>query len=375
MSMLTAYRGRRVLITGHTGFKGSWLTIWLAKLGAHISGYSLAAPTEPSNFEVCGVEALIGDHRLGDVRDYPRFVACVAETQPDFIFHMAAQPLVRLGYADPRGTFEANVMGTVNLLEAVREGGRAPVSVIIVTSDKAYENREQVWGYRECDAMGGHDPYSASKGASEIAVASYRRAFFPGDRVCEHGVQIASVRAGNVIGGGDWAADRLVPDMVRAFSQGLPVEIRQPGALRPWQHVLEPLSGYLTLGAALDRDTSGRFADGWNFGPHSRDATSVGTLADMFSEAWTASGDGPAASWFDCSAGAQVHEARTLRLSIDKAVSELGWEPQWGLRETIRRTADWYAAFQQGKTDMLARCKADIADYEAAMMRNEAVPP
>jgi CDP-glucose 4,6-dehydratase len=275
-SLRATYAGKRVLLTGHTGFKGAWLTLWLHRLGAQVFGFALA-PEPQSLFESAGVGAHC-EHRIGDVRTLAQVIAAVGESQPDFVFHLAAQALVRRSYDEPLLTLETNVNGTAHVLEALR-GLKRPCAVVVVSSDKAYENREWVHGYREDDAMGGFDPYSMSKGATELVTASWRRSFFPPARLQSHGVAVGSARAGNVIGGGDWAVDRIVPDCIRSLSQGRPVGVRSPAAVRPWQHVLEPLGGYLTLGAALASPQAAAYCEGWNFGPETASARPVSELA------------------------------------------------------------------------------------------------
>ncbi|MCB2153409.1 CDP-glucose 4,6-dehydratase [bacterium] len=354
------WNGKKVFLTGHTGFKGSWFALWLADMGASVTGYALAPPTEPSNFVVSGVQETLARHHEADLRDHEALVAAVREAKPDVVFHLAAQPLVRLSYREPRETFDVNVMGTVNLLEAVRLADH-PCTVVVITSDKCYENREHIWGYRECDAMGGYDPYSASKGAAEIVVSSYRRSFFHPGKVAEHGIHLASARAGNVIGGGDWAVDRIVTDMVQCLSQERAVEIRNPQAIRPWQHVLEPLSGYLLLAEKMHGGENAElYCDGWNFGPLPGNEATVRRLADAFVEEW---GSG---SWDDQSHGNHPHEAGILRLAIEKAISKLDWYPRWNFGETIRRTSAWYRRYYAGEQAMRDACLADIQAYESA---------
>lgn len=362
-----ALAGKSVFVTGHTGFKGSWLALWLARLGARVTGYSLPPPTQPSIFVAAGVHEVLAQHHEGDIRDGARMAQAMRAAEPDVVFHLAAQPLVRTSYADPRETFDVNIIGTASVLDAVRSLGR-PCVVIVITSDKCYENREQAFGYRETDPMGGFDPYSASKGAAEIVVASYRRSFFPFERDSDHGVRLASARAGNVIGGGDWAQDRIVSDIARSLAAGRAVPVRNPGATRPWQHVLEPLGGYLLLAARMLAPTDGaRLAEGWNFGPSSTEAVTVGELVDLFLAAW---GGG---SWEDVSTVGQLHEAHMLRLSIDKAVALLGWRPRWTVRESVRRAAIWYRDFylrpesERGSGFMRKSCMADIEDYQAGI--------
>lgn len=364
-----AFAGKSVFVTGHTGFKGAWLTLWLTRLGARVTGYSLPPPTQPSTFVAAGVREVLAQHHEADIRDGARLAKAMHAAAPDVVFHLAAQPLVRASYAEPRETFDVNVIGTASVLDAVRALGR-PCAVVIITSDKCYENREQVFGYRETDPMGGFDPYSASKGAAEIVVSSYRQSFFPSlpaEREASHGVRLASARAGNVIGGGDWAQDRIVADIARNLSAGHPVPVRNPRAIRPWQHVLEPLGGYLLLAARMLAGPDGaRLAEAWNFGPSSVESVTVGQLVDLFVSAW---GSG---SWKDTSTPGQVHEAHLLRLSIDKAVTLLGWRPRWAVRETVQRTATWYRTFyERGEADrtpgfMRENCLRDIADYESS---------
>jgi CDP-glucose 4,6-dehydratase len=347
------WRGRRVLITGHTGFKGSWLALWLAQMGAHISG--LALPAEPvSLYRQARVGELL-THYEGDIRDMARVEAVVQAANPEVVFHLAAQPLVRLSYATPVETFATNVQGSVHVLDACR---RAPDlrAVVCITSDKAYENREWVWPYRESDPMGGHDPYSASKGAAELVIAAYRRSFFsaPGAPL------VASVRAGNVIGGGDWAADRLVPDIIRALVAGERPLIRSPHAIRPWQHVLEALGGYLLIAQRLATgDTA--FAEGWNFGPADDDTRPVHAIADALCDAW-AQATGATAGWDVPDALSGPHEAATLKLDCAKARTQLGWRPAWGLAEALRRIAEWHAALARG-ADARAVSNDQLAAY------------
>jgi len=349
-------RDKRVFLTGHTGFKGSWLALWLSRLGAEVYGYSLPPPTEPSNYVCSNVRNVLCGETLGDIRDRPLICEALTSFRPDVVFHLAAQPLVLEGYCNPFDTFDMNVMGTASLLEAVRKL-RQPCSVVCITTDKCYENREQVWGYRECDPMGGFDPYSASKGASEILIASYRQSFFLPAHLSEHGVQLASARAGNVIGGGDWARDRIVTDMVSALVSGRPVPVRNPHAIRPWQHVLEPLSGYLTLAASMLENPDRKWSSGWNFGPVSGSELSVAKLADTFIASW---GQG---AWVSQHVQEQPHEASILRLSIEKAGWELGWRPRWPCDEMVQRTASWYRRVLCEGADARQACEADIAAY------------
>jgi CDP-glucose 4,6-dehydratase len=353
----SAYSGRRVLVTGHTGFKGSWLTLWLTGLGAEVTGYALAPDTSPSLFERIG---LVRDCRsvIADVRDAERLTAVVEECRPEMILHLAAQPLVRRSYERPMETLGVNVMGTGNLLEAVRAAHR-PCAVVVVTSDKCYENREWLWGYREDEAMGGHDVYSMSKGAAELVTAAWRRSFFPPQRVAEHGVSLATARAGNVMGGGDWAADRIVVDSIAALAGGRPIPVRSPASIRPWQHVLEPLSGYLWLGARLLGPERASACEAWNFGPRQEDARPVRELVETLIRHW---GSG---SWVDCHDPAAPHEARQLRLSIEKALTRLGWGPRWRFDVAVQRTVQWYRAFHSGASanELADLCRRQIHEY------------
>lgn len=339
MAFLNSYRGKRVLLTGDTGFKGSWLALWLSRLGAEVHGLALP-PAEPHwLFVQAGLAGAIR-HRDGDIRDPLVVDRAVDEVRPDVVFHLAAQALVRSSYGEPVGTVATNVMGSVHVLDALRRAGR-PCSVVMVTSDKCYENREWPYAYRENDPMGGHDVYSMSKGAAELVVASYRRSFFPPGGP----IAVASARAGNVIGPGDWALDRIVPDAMRTLLHGGVLQVRNPGATRPWQHVLEPLSGYLWLGALLQRDGHEHIRDGWNFGPGLDAARSVAELAD---EMVRALGHG---RWSTDRAGSHPHEATFLRLSIEKASSLLGWRPVWDFATTVRRTVEGYVRLSERQGD------------------------
>jgi CDP-glucose 4,6-dehydratase len=330
-----AYAGARVFLTGHTGFKGAWLALWLTSLGAEVHGYALEPPTDPSLFLEADVEAAIASSTIADVRDRDAVEVALVAADPTHVFHLAAQPLVRLSYDTPVETFDVNVMGTVHVLEAAR---RAPSlrSIVVVTSDKCYENVEWEYAYREPDAMGGKDPYSASKGAAEIVAASYARSFFAtGD------VGVATVRAGNVIGGGDWALDRIVPDCVRALAADAPITIRNPSAVRPWQHVLEPLAGYLQVGARLAASPSDPVS-AWNFGPLPEGHVDVGTIADLAVAAW---GSG---SWVHDAPDAPVAEANLLRLDAGKAMTRLGWHPLWTVEQAVTETIAWYRGHANG---------------------------
>jgi len=356
---LSHFTGKSVFVTGHTGFKGSWLVLFLQSLGAKVHGYALAAPTEPSNFDVSRVQELCASHRIGDVRDASLLQQALRNSAPDFVFHLAAQPLVRDSYATPADTFDTNVMGTVRLLDAIRVIGR-PCTVVVVTSDKCYQNVEQVWGYREIDPMGGDDPYSASKGATELVIASYRKSFFPVESVANHGIRVATARAGNVIGGGDWARDRIICDMVRALSSGQAVPVRNPSAVRPWQHVLEPLGGYLLLAQRIAMSSEPHLMSCWNFGPLSNDVLPVAQLTELFLKVW---GEG---HWVHQASERPLHEAGVLRLSIDKAVNVLGWKPRFSVAQAIEKTANWYRTFYDGKGNMRETCFSDIRDYLTA---------
>lgn len=361
---LDSLRGRNVFVTGHTGFKGSWLCLWLEQLGATITGYALPPSTQPSNFEASRVLECLHDFHEADIRDLDALSNALVAAKPDVIFHLAAQPLVRESYRNPAETFATNVQGTVNVLEAVRRLGR-PCAVVLATSDKCYENREQARPFREEDRLGGHDPYSASKAAAEIVAASYRQSFFAPEKVQQHGVLLATVRAGNVIGGGDWSRDRIVVDIVESLRDGMPVAVRHPEAVRPWQHVLEPLSGYLLLAARMMETRDPMLAGAWNFGPRAEGHVCVRELVEMFLEDW---GSG---TWCAVPQVSALLEAGVLHLSIKKAARELGWLPRWGVREAVARTARWYKAFTPG-TDMSQACLRDLAAYEAAIPVNAA---
>jgi CDP-glucose 4,6-dehydratase len=356
---LKLLRGKQVFVTGHTGFKGSWLVMLLHRLGAHVTGYSLAPPTSPSLFDAAHVRELVADHHEADIRDSARLANAVVAARPDVVMHLAAQPLVRLSHRDPLETFSTNVVGTASVLDAVR-GLHRPCSVIVVTSDKCYEPHDDGHPHDETDPMGGRDPYSASKGAAELLAASYRRSYFPPERIAEHGVQLATVRAGNVIGGGDWAEDRIVTDIVRHLVAGQPVPVRNPAAVRPWQHVLEPLSGYLSLAAAMLAEPSARWCSGWNFGPAAGDDVTVRELAESFIEAW---GCG---SWEDVHDPRAPIETHALRLAIDKATAQLPWRPKLNPHEAIRRTATWFRKFTVGSAIARSLCDADIESHDCS---------
>ena len=356
------WQGRRVFLTGHTGFKGGWLSLWLRRLGAEVHGYALAPDAQPNMFERAQVAGALAQSTIADIRDLVALSTAVQQARPEVVIHMAAQALVRESYADPVGTYATNVMGTVNLLEAVR---RAPSvrAVVVVTTDKCYENREWVWGYREFDAMGGYDPYSSSKGCAELATAAYRQSFFNPSRHAEHGVAVGSARAGNVIGGGDWAADRLLPDIFRALEAGQPVRIRNPLSVRPWQHVLEPLRGYLTLAQRLYEDGP-RFAEAFNFGPRAQDAWPVSRVAEAVCQRW-----GAEARW-QHDAKTHTHEARSLTLDIAKADTILGWKPVLSVTDTLELAVDWTRAVAAGE-DALSTTLAQIEHYETLVAASD----
>lgn len=348
------WEGKRVFLTGHTGFKGSWLALWLQQLGANVTGFALAAPTQPSLFDVAQVGASMQSVH-GDVRDLPAVLRTMQAARPEIVIHMAAQSLVRLSYDTPVETYATNVMGTVHLLEAVRQtpGVKA---VVNVTTDKCYENKEWDWGYRENEPMGGFDPYSNSKGCSELVSSAYRSSFFHPSQHAQHGVALATARAGNVIGGGDWARDRLIPDILAAFEAGEQVAIRNPHATRPWQHVLEPLRGYLTLAERLYTDGPA-VAEGWNFGPHSDDAKPVEWIVQQLAKRW-----GPGVSW-QVDAAEHPHEASYLKLDISKAAQRLHWYPTLRLDQALGLIVDWSRAKQNG-SDMRTITQQQIAHYQ-----------
>ena len=347
------WEGKKVFITGHTGFKGSWLCLCLHQLGAAVTGYALDPPTDPSLFELCSVGGLVTSV-IGDVRDGEKLAAAMSAASPDIVIHMAAQPLVRDSYRIPVETFSINVMGTVNLLEAVR-GCSSVKAVVNVTTDKCYENREWAWGYRENEPMGGYDPYSSSKGCAELVTAAYRQSFFNPSTTQQPSAAIATARAGNVIGGGDWAAERLIPDCISALLKGDDIIIRNPRAIRPWQHVLEPLSGYLVLAQKLYGQGEA-FSGGWNFGPVESDARPVEWIVQRMCAAW---GNGAA---YKLDGGVHPHEAHYLKLDCSKARGELDWQPKWDLGTAIGKIIDWTLAYKDNR-DMREVCVAQIQDY------------
>ncbi|MGL4344552.1 MAG: CDP-glucose 4,6-dehydratase [Cellulosilyticaceae bacterium] len=328
-----SYQGKTVLVTGHTGFKGSWLCIWLNQLGANVIGYGLDPYSVQDNFVVTRLGEKMTDIR-GDIRDKQKLEEVFEQYKPEIVFHLAAQALVRVSYGQPVYTYETNVMGTVNVLECIRNTPETKVGIMI-TTDKCYENKEQIWGYKEEDALGGYDPYSSSKAAAEIAIAAWRRSYMNPDHYAKHGKCIASVRAGNVIGGGDWAKDRIIPDCIRALQSNKPIEIRNPKAVRPWEHVLEPLSGYLKLGQKILEDPV-KYSGSWNFGPNRESVVSVWEVAKRVVAAY---GKGEVR---DLSGGDGLHEASLLNLDISKAFFELEWRPTWGIDEAIKHTVAWY---------------------------------
>lgn len=348
------YPGKKVFVTGDTGFKGSWLALWLAELGADVTGFALEPPGTPSLFETLGLDKRIR-HIQGDIRDFERLNRAVEETKPDIVFHLAAQSLVRRSYREPRLTYETNVMGTLNLFEAVRNVGTAR-ALVNVTSDKCYENKEWVYGYRETDPMGGYDPYSSSKGCAEILTASYRNSFFHPDQYGKsHKTALASARAGNVIGGGDWAEDRLVPDCFRALSQGEPIVIRNPYGVRPWQYVLEPVAGYLWLGALLYQDGLS-YSGGWNFGPYDEDILPVRDVVQSVIDMW---GSGK----MEIQPSPNLHEAGLLKLDISKARFDLKWEPTYRIKQALEQTVAWYREYEAGNKNMLQFTLDQIERY------------
>jgi CDP-glucose 4,6-dehydratase len=343
------YRGKRVLVTGHTGFKGSWLSLWLNQLGAKVVGISLAPETKPNHWNLLGIKSNFQHHEL-DIRQAEQVSRVLKATQPEVVFHLAAQPFVRRSYRDPLETWSTNVMGTANVLEACRQN-RSVRAILAVTTDKCYENEEWAWGYRETDRLGGRDPYSASKAGSELVASSYRRAFFNTDGAA----LLATARAGNVIGGGDWSEDRLIPDLVRALAAQQSLEIRSPNATRPWQHVLESLSGYLLLGQKLIEGNK-NFEGAWNFGPERNGNRTVGDVLSELHTHW------PEMQWHQTMAP-QPHEANLLYLDSAKAHNQLGWQPVWNLDTTLEKTADWYRAFQRSRTTISTQ---QLAQYVEA---------
>ena len=349
------WQSRRVLLTGHTGFKGSWLALWLNQLGAEVTGLALAPENELNLFDNLQLDRIL-DHRICDLRDSDALKAVVTETQPQIVFHLAAQPLVRRSYVDPVSTWETNVFGTINLLEALRQLS-GPCTAVMITTDKVYRNNEWLYGYRENDSLGGHDPYSSSKAAAELAIASWRSSFCGKQSHQTPHLRIASARAGNVIGGGDWAADRIVPDAMRALAEGKPIGVRNPNATRPWQHVLEPLGGYLKLAKQLTSTADvGVLASTFNFGPQLEANRSVLELVEESLRHWPG-------KWEDQSDPTSPHEANLLNLVIDKAHHQLGWEPRWSFATTVKRTVNWYRRVQENQASALESCLEHLAAY------------
>jgi len=342
------WRGKRVFLTGHTGFKGSWLSLWLQSMGVTLRGISLAPPTEPALFEIASVADGM-DHIICDIRDFAAVNEQMSAFKPEIVIHMAAQPLVRLSYEQPISTYATNVLGTVHVLEAARNC-RSVKAIVNVTTDKCYENREWEWGYRESDPMGGHDPYSSSKGCAELVSAAYRSSF-----LADAGIAIATARAGNVIGGGDWAKDRLVPDILYSLERKQAVIIRNPSAIRPWQHVLEPLSGYMKLAESLYNEGQLN-AEGWNFGPYENDARSVQWIVEQMCEKW-----GHGARW-DLQSAGQPHEARFLKLDASKAKERLNWLPMWSLGTALSKVIEWHQMWMDGE-NIHGLCRRQIAQY------------
>ena len=345
------WQGKRVFLTGHTGFKGSWLSLWLVSLGAKVKGYALSPPTSPSLFIEANIDSII-DSQIADIRDQDTLHESMTKFSPDILIHMAAQPLVRYSYDEPIETYEVNVIGTAKVLEVARSCPNLK-AIVNITTDKCYENDERAEGYKEDDPMGGYDPYSSSKGCAELVASSYRRSFLQ-----DQGVGLASVRAGNVIGGGDWADDRLIPDILRSFENGSPVVIRNPKATRPWQHVLEPLSGYLILTQGLYEEQK-KYAEGWNFGPNEQDVKPVDWILDKMILKW------PNSSW-KLDSNSSPHEAGFLKLDIAKAKAKLGWNPVWELSHTLEKIIGWHRAWLD-KEDMQAMCLAEIKEYTRDM--------
>jgi CDP-glucose 4,6-dehydratase len=358
----TFWQGKRVFLTGHTGFKGSWLSLWLQEMGAVVKGYALEAPTTPSLFEVANVASGMEESHIADIRDAQTLFDSINAFKPEIVFHMAAQPLVRLSYDIPIETYSINVMGTVHLLDACRKI-KGIKAIVNITSDKCYENQEWVWGYRENEPMGGYDPYSNSKGCAELVATSFRQSYFHPSQYNEHGVGLASVRAGNVIGGGDWALDRLIPDMLNAFEQGKPVEIRSPHAIRPWQHVLEPLSGYICVAEKL-YNTGAEYSEAWNFGPNDQDAQPVQHIVEHLVTNW-----GDNAQWF-LSESEHPHEAHYLKLDCSKAHMKLQWQPIWSLDITLQKIVSWHKAWLS-KKDMHIYTLTEIQEYMNARASNK----
>ena len=351
------WKGKKVLVTGHTGFKGSWLSLWLQSLGAEVVGVSLDVPTTPSLYEQANVSENMISLRE-DIRDVVAIRKIFQDHLPEIVFHLAAQPLVRLSYREPVETYEINVMGTLHVLEGIRSVDSVR-SAVMITTDKCYQNKEWVWGYRETDTLGGHDPYSSSKGAAELLISSYRNSYFPQDKYSEHKTAIASARAGNVIGGGDWAEDRLIPDIIKAFQNNEKVIIRNPKSTRPWQHVLEPLSGYLKLAEQLEKNGD-QYAEAWNFGPAEIDARPVQWIIEKMVKLW-----GENANWIN-DKSEHPHEANYLKLDCSKAHMMLNWYPRWDLSETLLRIVEWHK-LKDAHNNYRKLCLTQINDYMKEM--------
>jgi CDP-glucose 4,6-dehydratase len=352
------WNGKRVFLTGHTGFKGSWLSLWLTSMGAHVTGYALAPNTLPNLYDVLDIGSVVHFSHIADIRNIIELNNAITIAQPEIVIHMAAQPLVRYSYTNPVETYATNVMGTVHVLECIRKLGCVRASVV-VTTDKCYENKEWVWGYRENEPMGGYDPYSNSKGCAELVTSAFRQSYFPDNLYSEHQHALASARAGNVIGGGDWSEDRLIPDALKAFEAGEALMIRNPMATRPWQHVLEPLSGYLILAQSLY--TAGtKFAGAWNFGPREGDARPVQEVVNLLIE------KSPVGAGWQQDQGEQPHEAHSLKLDCSKANQFLGWHPKWSLETAIQHIADWQSAFLS-KRDMREISLKQINAYQSTL--------
>ncbi|MEQ8241281.1 MAG: CDP-glucose 4,6-dehydratase [Cyclobacteriaceae bacterium] len=349
----STFKGKKVFLTGHTGFKGSWMLYWLHQLGAEITGYSLAPDSEKSLYNEINGDNLCHSI-IADIRDSKKLIECIHQSQPDFIFHLAAQPLVRLSYDIPAETFAVNAIGTANVLDGIK-ALQKPCTAVMITTDKVYENKEWHYPYRETDRLGGYDPYSASKACAELVISSYRNSFFNTNHYNSHKKSIASARAGNVIGGGDWAKDRIIPDIVRALTDGLPIQVRNPQAVRPWQHVLEPISGYLMLAAKMAEEPI-KFSNSWNFGPNAEDNLTVGELAKIATDQW---GHGEIIT---PKLAGQPHEAGLLKLDISKTVNELGWKPMWDAKKSIQMTLDWYKNFTE-KKHLVELVELDIKAY------------
>ena len=346
------WKDKKVLITGHTGFKGSWLSIWLKMMGAEVIGYALEPYTDRDNFVLTKLgEKII--HIIGDIRDYQKLYDVLRKYEPEFVFHLAAQPIVRESYINPKETFDVNIGGTVNLLECCRLTESVKV-IVNITTDKCYENKEWIWGYRENDRLGGYDPYSSSKAGSEIVTAAYRQSFFNPEKVNKHGKNIASARAGNVIGGGDWQTDRLIPDCISSLEKSELVIIRNPSAVRPWQHVLEPLSGYVLLAEKMF-EYPGQYCEAWNFGPEEGSMKPVGEVTDLVIQNW---GEG---AWQAQSEKNVLHETNILKLDISKARTGLGWNPVWSIKQAVTATVDWYKCYKE--KDMYQFCEQHIESY------------